>query len=95
MGQALLAENAEEALDQVDPRGMRGGVMELNVWTAAKSTSAPVTAQQPTAKGMVWVNLDTKVFHREGDRYYGNTKNGKFMTESEAKAAGYKESKKD
>jgi len=42
---------------------------------------------------MVWVNLDTKVFHREGDRYYGKTKHGKWMTETEAVAAGYRASK--
>jgi hypothetical protein len=66
--------------------------------TAASSAkpsapSAPVIAQQPPVKGMVWVNLDTKVFHREGDRYYGKTKNGKFMTEADAVKAGYRESK--
>jgi len=44
-------------------------------------------------KGMVWVNLDSKVFHREGDRYYGTTKNGKFMTEADAVKAGYREAK--
>ena len=56
-------------------------------------TTTPATAQQPPVKGMVWVNLDTKVFHREGDRYYGNTKNGKFMTEADAVKAGYREAK--
>lgn len=59
----------------------------------AKTTATPTTAQQPPVKGMVWVNLDTKVFHREGDRYYGNTKNGKFMTEADAVKAGYREAK--
>ena len=59
----------------------------------AKTPSAPTTAQQPPVKGMVWVNLSTKVFHREGDRYYGNTKNGKFMTEADAVKAGYREAK--
>jgi len=58
--------------------------------TPAAATSA---AQQPPAKGMVWVNLETKVFHREGDRYYGKTKNGKFMTEADAVKAGYREAK--
>jgi helix-hairpin-helix protein len=61
--------------------------------TAAKTPSAPTTAQQPPVKGMVWVNLSSKVFHREGDRYYGNTKNGKFMTEADAVKAGYREAK--
>ncbi|HEV3057256.1 MAG TPA: helix-hairpin-helix domain-containing protein [Vicinamibacterales bacterium] len=61
----------------------------------ARTPSAPAsaTAQQPPVKGMVWVNLSTKVFHREGDRYYGNTKNGKFMTEGDAVKAGYREAK--
>lgn len=61
--------------------------------TAAKTPSAPTTAQQPPVKGMVWVNLSSKVFHREGDHYYGNTKNGKFMTEADAVKAGYREAK--
>jgi len=44
--------------------------------------------------GKVWVNLDTKIYHREGERWYGNTKNGRYMTESEAIAAGYRASKR-
>src|SRR5262249_41234927 len=59
--------------------------------TAAASQRAP--AQAPAQKGMVWVNLSTKVFHREGDHWYGKTKNGKFMTEADAIAAGYREAK--
>jgi hypothetical protein len=59
--------------------------------TTARTPSAPTAAQQPPVRGMVWVNLSTKVFHREGDRYYGNTKNGKFMTEADAVKAGYRE----
>jgi hypothetical protein len=61
--------------------------------TSARTASTPTTAQQPPVKGMVWVNLSTKVFHREGDRYYGATKNGKFMTEADALKAGYREAK--
>jgi hypothetical protein len=57
------------------------------------STATPTAAQQPPVKGMVWVNLSTKVYHKEGDRYYGNTKNGKFMTEADAIKAGYREAK--
>jgi hypothetical protein len=42
----------------------------------------------------VWVNLDSKVYHKSG-RWYGKTKSGKFMTEDEAKAAGYKAAQSD
>ncbi len=55
---------------------------------ASATTAAPATPPQP---GMVWANTSTKVFHREGDRYYGNTKHGKWMTEEDAVKAGYHE----
>jgi hypothetical protein len=63
---------------------------------AAKSTAAPAGAQTDAqiadakAKGLVWGNSSTKVYHVSTDRYYGKTKKGSFMTESDAKAAGYK-----
>src|SRR5262245_23057901 len=63
---------------------------------AAKSTTKTAgdkVAQSPPAKGMVWVNTDTKVYHYEGDRWYGKTKQGKYMTEADAIAAGYRSSK--
>jgi len=46
------------------------------------------------ASGKVWVNLDSGVYH-QGGRWYGKTKNGKFMTVDEAKKAGYKAAKRD
>jgi hypothetical protein len=58
----------------------------------AKSATETV-AQKPPVPGMVWVNTETKVFHREGDKYYGNTKHGKFMTEADAVKAGYRAAK--
>ena len=57
------------------------------------TTGGSTVAQQPPEKGMVWVNTSTKVYHKEGDRYYGKTKNGKFMTEADAIKAGYKPAK--
>jgi hypothetical protein len=42
----------------------------------------------------VWVNLDTGIYHK-GGRWYGKTKNGKFMTPDDAKKAGYKPAKRD
>jgi hypothetical protein len=44
------------------------------------------------ASGKVWVNTETGVYHK-GGRWYGATKQGKFMTEQEAIKAGYRASK--
>jgi len=60
----------------------------------AKAAPAP-TAQEiadAKAKGMVWVNTSTKVYHKDG-QFYGATKHGKFMTEDEAKKAGFNAAK--
>jgi hypothetical protein len=40
--------------------------------------------------GQVWVNTEIGVYHREGSRFYGTTRNGKYMTEQDAIQAGYK-----
>jgi hypothetical protein len=61
--------------------------------TPAATTATSTPAQVPPTKGMVWANTSTKVFHREGDKWYGNTKHGKFMTEADAVAAGFHEAK--
>ena len=55
--------------------------------TAGAASSQDIAAAK--ASGKVWVNTDSGVYHK-GGRWYGKTKAAKFMTESEAKAAGYK-----
>ena len=60
---------------------------------ASGSESKP---QATTVLGseQVWVNLDSKIYHKQGDRWYGKTKNGKYMSEQDAVAAGYRAAKR-
>jgi hypothetical protein len=51
------------------------------------------TPKKPPKKGMVWVNTDTKVYHKEGSQWYGNTDEGKWMTEVDAKKGGNRPAK--
>lgn len=58
------------------------------------SKPVPAAAAAPGGgPGMVWVNTETKVFHQPTDKWYGKTKKGKYMKESDAIAAGYHASK--
>jgi hypothetical protein len=56
-------------------------------------TVSPPPAKVPPSPGMVWVNPDTKIFHRAGDPWYGRTRNGEWMTPADALKAGYHEAK--
>jgi hypothetical protein len=71
---------------------------------AAKSPTAKRTKQSTASAspqqiapgggpGLVWVNKDTKVYHKQGDRWYGATKHGQYMAEGDAVKAGYHDSK--
>jgi hypothetical protein len=67
----------------------------VTVGDTAKEASPPETVTKvPPQKGMVWVNTESGIFFREGDRWYGKTKEGKFMTEADAAKAGYHEAKR-
>jgi hypothetical protein len=52
------------------------------------SNSTNVAAAPGGGPGLVWVNSATNVYHCSGSRYYGKTKEGKYMSEAQAKAAG-------
>jgi len=59
----------------------------------AKSAGAEVANNPPVpggGHGLVWVNTETRVYHREGSRFNGTTKKGKYMTEADAIKEGDK-----
>src|SRR5262245_55032958 len=63
---------------------------------SSKTATKAVAAATPTereiadakAKGLVWVNTSSKAYHKDG-KFYGKTKQGRFMTEADAQKAGY------
>jgi hypothetical protein len=57
----------------------------------AQEASNPTGFQSAQSEEhQVWVNTATGIYHYPGTRWYGHTKQGKFMNEKDAIAQGYR-----
>ena len=61
--------------------------------TTTGSVEANATPAPGGGHGLVWVNSDSHIYHKEGSRFYGKTKKGKYMTEADAIKEGDRASK--
>jgi len=74
--------------------------------TPKRTTSTKATPNEPTGAGqfatepqakahcpadtVVWVNLDSRIYHYSGNRSYGTTKTGAYMCERETGGQGFR-----
>jgi len=58
------------------------------VFPSAASAAVQSTEGNPDVR--VWVNTATGVYHCPGSRWYGNTKQGEYMTQAEAQKKHYR-----
>jgi cytoskeletal protein RodZ len=84
------------------PKFRFGDLFKPKSSVSASPSAAPVIGGTGTATpapgsghGLVWVNTETHVYHKEGSRFYGTTKKGKYVSEADAIKEGDKPAAKE
>lgn len=101
-GQNFQAEKSTKAKSTKAKRSKKSTAVaaESQTGSASRAKAAPVTNATPAeiqsakSSGEVWVNTETGVYHKSG-KWYGATKNGKFMPEQEAIKSGFRAAKNE
>jgi DNA uptake protein ComE-like DNA-binding protein len=94
MANRVVVNRPYTSLQDLDRAGLPTATLE-RVRPLVTVHEQPIPARVAPSKGMVWVDTDARVYYSDGSRWYGKTRNGAFMTESEARTAGYYPAKTD
>ncbi len=95
---ATATPTAQSEMAQAEPEARELSLLEIFpvqeplAYRKNQSDAAPDEAiiAAKAAAGEVWVNSNSKVFHKPGTTYYGKTKKGFFLPETEAIKKGYR-----
>jgi hypothetical protein len=78
-------QNAANSAATAAGQAMNGPSQAMTSAAGQKPIPAGLTCKTP----IVWVNLSTRVYHEQGDPWYGRTKNGEYMCLATANLKGY------
>jgi hypothetical protein len=97
----VKAKKAKKAVDDATSAPTGAAAAAQTTTTEAKHAmpapsrnASSADIQSAKADGKVWVNTESGVYHKSG-KWYGATKQGKFMSEQDAVKAGYRAAKNE